>query len=293
MLKVEKIPALGTLWHFEIFDADESERKKITERIVKYIQDFEENYTRFKPTSQIGKLNTTRTFENPSEEFIALLTYGKKLYENTNGVFNFLSAHTQVAQGYGSADTIQKTKDTTSTNPANPSKDLTITKERITLKKGAVDLGGFGKGWLVDNLAKLLRDSFKFKYFLINGGGDIYATSTPDEQPITITIEHPTKEGYGIATYALKNQGFAASSTYKRKWKHKGKEKNHLLMEHKDNIAVNIIAENTLIADTVATTSCVINPQKLPNLLANTKIEYLIVKNKKLINKGSFNLLTE
>lgn len=289
MITIKEIPALGTLWWFEIFDAEESQRDTITETIVAHMEQFEANYSRFRPSSHISQLNITGSFENPSEEFIALLNYGKKLYVDTEQVFNFLSAHTQVARGYGSPDTVRQTLDTA---PANPTEDLTVTKEKITLTQGAVDLGGFGKGWLVDDLAHLLQNTLQYKYFLINGGGDIYATATPDNQPIEISVEHPTQAGYTIATYPLNNQGFAASSTHKRKWKQGDKEQNHLLTQHGNDITVNIVADTTLTADTFATAASAIESGKLPTLLANNNLEYLIFTSEKVAHTSNFTLLT-
>lgn len=51
----------------------------------------------------------------------------------------------------------------------------------------SIDLGGLGKGWLIDKLSDLLRNE-GYKEFLINGGGDMYVSSTEKQE---CYIEHP------------------------------------------------------------------------------------------------------
>lgn len=274
MVQIKKIPALGTLWWFDLFGVPATKEKEITEILTERLTSFEQKYSRFLPASLVGVLNKTGTLKNPPGEFIALLELGQGLYKETNSAFNFLSAQTQVDRGYGQPETIRSGNNL---SPANPQTDINISKKQIKLHRGAVDLGGFGKGWLIDELAYTLKMDLGIDYFLINGGGDIYATTLPDGSPIDILIEHPTKKNLCVAKVPLAHCGFASSSTYKRRWKKTDKEHHHIIARHEYNMSANIISETALHADVFATLACAAPPQGVPRSLDKIGIEYLII----------------
>ena len=280
MIQIKEIPALGTLWWFDLFDTPQAKEREITECIVDRLRVFERQYSRFLDTSLIGKLNRTGTLANPPDEFISLLQFGQRLYEETGGIFNFLSAHTQVARGYGSASTVRADADAAVL--ANPTTDLVCTDTQITLRRGAVDLGGFGKGWLIDELADMLRTSFDVKHFLINGGGDIYASTLPDGSPVDIFIEHPSKKKCFIAKVPLAHQGFAGSGTHKRRWRHNGIQQHHIIAQHTGAMHAHIIAQSALHADAFATVACAIAPPEAPNILEKQGLDYLLIHDNRI-----------
>lgn len=244
------IDALGTRWWIELFEEVPEERLTALKTDCEaFIDTYERNYSRFKHDSLISKLNTDRKLENPSQELIDLLTFGKQKYLETNTLFNILTGHIQEANGYDAeysfmmADTIPL--------PGNPVTDLVISGSEITLSGySKVDLGGYGKGFLIDRIAERLQEEHGLKYFLINGGGDMYATSD-NEKPIEIHIEHPTEPGTFIGTTTLFNEAFAASSPHKRKWKTKDGEQNHIIGEAADGSHVK--AKSAKEADFLAT----------------------------------------
>ena len=276
MIRIKEIAALGTLWWFDLFDAPAEREREVTDHITNRLTIFEKQYSRFLNTSFIGTLNRTGTLENPTDELVALLQFGKKLYKDTGGMFNFLSAHTQVARGYGTQQTVRSNDNTA---PANPDIDLIIDRKQITLHRGAVDLGGFGKGWLIDEVANMLQTDLGIKHFLINGGGDIYATTLSDNAPVDIFVEHPIKQKHSIAKIPLANQGFAGSSTHKRRWHKSDKAHHHIITEHDNEMSAHVIAETALTADTFATIACATPPQAAPKLLQDNNLDYLLICN--------------
>lgn len=277
MLQLKEISALGTLWWFDLFDTPPSREREITDCIVHQLRTFEHRYSRFSDTSLIGILNKAGTLTNPSDELISLLQFGQMLYEETGGIFNFLSAHTQVARGYGSATGVREAAENPA--PANPITDLVLNDKKIMLHRGAVDLGGFGKGWLIDAIAGMLRTSLGVHYFLINGGGDIYASTLPDGLPIDIFIEHPFKKKCFIAKVPLFNQGFAGSGTHKRRWRYNGIQQHHIIAQHTTAMASHIVAHTALYADVFATVACAVTPSEAPGILEKRGFDYLLAYN--------------
>lgn len=252
------ISALGTRWHIELF-TDECDSNAIHTDLLSYISTYEKRYSRFLGSSLVSTLNKTGAVDTPDQAFIDILTYGQNLYTKTNGTFNILVGAELSARGYNSAYTFTPEQPHSTQIIPSPQTDLHISSERITLTAGGLDLGGFGKGYLIDLVAKRLTTVHHIDYFLINAGGDMYGTSD-NGTPITIYLEHPNDATQSIFTTSLHHQGFAASSAQKRRWTHENTNHTHLVAttEHiadLDTVASYVIADSATAADVLATTS--------------------------------------
>ncbi len=222
------IDALGTVWFIEIFSSiDEPQTDVLREDISLFLADFEAKYSRFKPDSIISTINRTKTLNDPDPETIELLEFGRNMFSETNGVFNLLVGEVMLHRGY---DPEYSFKPKLSLEPEVPSplEALLISPEKVTLSAGQIDLGGYGKGYAIDLVAKRLHAKHGLEFFLINGGGDIYATSDRG-QPVTIYLEHPVQPDTYIKETTLFNQGFASSSTFKRRWKSDQRTYTHIV----------------------------------------------------------------
>lgn len=245
--------ALGTTWWLELFtDITPAAHAAVCDDLLAYINRFEANYSRFKNDSWIGTLNQTREILNPNPELLQILRFGQQLYRQTNGVFNMLLGTHLENRGYDKEYSFRPTPEPTYT--PNPLTDLQLDPERITLNQGAVDLGGFGKGYLIDLLAQRLCEHHRYPAFLINGGGDMYATENPNE-PITIYLEHPLKPGYFLGNTTLQHEAFAASSPHRRTWTHQNTSYNHLVDVSTQSHHSVIRPDATFIKHTSATTA--------------------------------------
>lgn len=278
------ITALGTTWYVELFaDITTEKTDEIHHLVSLFLSDFENTYSRFKADSTLSQLNQTGLLEKPDPTTLELLTLGQKFYRDTDGVFNILLGEHLIARGY---DANYSFKPTTAPREfPSPLIDLTITDTAITLTKGQLDLGGYGKGFLIDRLSDYLK-SLGFPFFLINGGGDMFATSDRGE-PITIYLEHPALAETYVDTTTLKDQGFAASSTHKRRWKVAGAEYSHIVDTTKiatdtshnsnknpDNFAMFVKAPSAVVADVWATTLLISDPADHTEKLAREHIDF-------------------
>lgn len=251
------ITALGTTWVIEVFEDINKERLDGASGAVQsFLTTFNNSYSRFNSDSLITRLNNDRYLENPPAELIELLTIGQTWYKKTNCTFNILLEEELVRRGYDASYSFEE-KVGEDFAPADPTTDLTISPECINLTRGRVDLGGFGKGYAIDRAAELLQ-SIGLKYFLINGGGDIYATSDNNE-PIAVYFEHPTEPGVFLGETTLCNEAFAASSPHKRQWKGVNGNQTHLVNSTgvTTSDATFVKAGTAVEADIIATTSAV------------------------------------
>ncbi|KXJ97865.1 MAG: Thiamine biosynthesis lipoprotein ApbE precursor [Parcubacteria bacterium OLB19] len=274
-----EIKALGTIWWIEIFsEISDKDKQVVYDDLLVFISEFENKYSRFRQDSLITKLNDTRKIENPDHITIDLLQTGINLYKQTEGLFNILIGEILENRGYD-ANYSFLPKEANLIIP-NPTEELSISQNLITLSKGRIDLGGFGKGYLIDLIVKRLKDNFNLEYFLINGGGDIYATSD-NGKPIEIYLEHPIEKDTFIGTTTLFNQGFAASSPHKRKWKAGDKIFSHIVNTKEEPISIDgtfVKADTVAKADAFATVSLITTPEKIINFANKYNFSVAFIK---------------
>ena len=273
MSKQFTFEAIGTHFWIEIFDEITDEQLKATKgRLELLSSSFNEQYSRFRADSQISILNRERRLENPSAECLAILKYGKELYLRGQGTFNILTGHILEARGYDSDYSFNAVDGADAPSTCNPLTDLTISENEIVLSCGNIDLGGYGKGWLIDKLAYDLREQ-GIEHFLINGGGDMYATSDLNDEAITIYLEHPTNAGQYLIETSLLHQGFAASSPFKRRWKSGDKTYHHVVATADvPELATFVKAATATDADAFATVAMLVPEAALPALAATENL---------------------
>jgi len=79
------------------------------------------------------------------------------------------------------------------------------------------DLGGIAKGYCIDCVADIVRGE-GYQFFLVEGGGDMVATTKEDGASWRIALEWPGRPDLAAGVYELKNQGLAASDRFRRQW---------------------------------------------------------------------------
>lgn len=263
MSKQFTFETIGTHFWIEIFDELSTEELDTTKGRIEFLcSQFNNAYSRFKTDSQISILNRERVLHSPSKELQEILSFGKALFIRTHQTFNLLTGHILEARGYDAHYSFTPDP-TASLANCNPLFDLTIDVDEISLTCGNIDIGGYGKGWLIDLIAKDLR-AHNVHYFLVNGGGDMYATSN-HEKPITIYLEHPTEVGKYLIETTLFNQGFAASSPFKRQWSDKDTTYTHIVsVSEFEEVATFVKARTVVDADAFATMAMLLPQDKLP-----------------------------
>jgi thiamine biosynthesis lipoprotein len=292
MPKIDKIEALGTYWWFEFFE-EIGDFEKVKNLVLKEIEIFEKTYSRFLENSQISTLNSQRYLQNPTQELLYLIQIGLYFYHKTDGYFNpilggvledlgydkdysfALKNQDKIIDGNFEKDLFQQV--------SNPKDFVVFEANKISfVGKGNWDLGGYGKGFLIDKIGAILESEFGLKNFLINGGGDILVRGN---LPQEIILEDPFNPGYELTKITLQSSALAASSTQKRNWKDKNSNQtfSHILdpkkMQTVANTASFVIAKNALEADVLATLVCMSkdNSDLISTLKNQFEFEYFIL----------------
>jgi thiamine biosynthesis lipoprotein len=274
--------ALGSFWWVTSFEEHAvKHQNELVERLNETIDAFEANYSRFRADSLVGRLNRGETLKGFTPELFDLLTYGEYLRQLSGGVFNLGAGKVLKRLGYDEIYSFTA-KDPAALDEGSPF--ATLTPESVGCKPGArLDLGGIGKGWLIDKLSELLKAE-GLCYFAVNGGGDTYVTSDHGK-PLAFSLASPLAAGESIGDIFVRDGAVAASGSDKRRWNDRvtGKERHHLIDPRtglsSDRIAGSFTLGKSAHSADAASTLLYLAPDELTERIAEQlDVEYLLVQ---------------
>lgn len=240
---------LGTTWWVELLGFATTFPKALSDQLTTMTALFDDTYSRFHDETLIGQLNVYKRLSHPPDELLEMLRYARKMHSQTDGVFDISVGGALQRLGYGDTSTAQSTV-------PNFWSEAKLSRDEIVIpRESAIDLGGFGKGWLLDKMARLLEQR-GYPHYLINGGGDIVVSAA---EPIELGLEHPYDSSKVIGTTKIQHGALAVSSTMKRRWDKDGTTYNHIIDPTDDTVTNSPIivsyvkGETALITDTLAT----------------------------------------
>lgn len=261
--------AIGTVWEINGFLPDLITQKVISKKIQERIEKFDKAYSRFRKDSQIFEMSHKSGNYKLPEDAKKMWDLYLKLYELTDGKFTPLIGQTLEESGYDASYSLKETK---LTKVPTWIEALDYNFPNLEIKKPVVlDLGGIGKGYLIDLIGELFEEN-KITDYCIDAGGDILVKS---KNPIRVGLEHPENLKQVIGVIQIKEGSICASSGNRRKW---GKF-HHIINPESLNSVNNILAtwaisKTAIIADSVATCLFLESPQKLEK---EFDFEYLIL----------------
>jgi thiamine biosynthesis lipoprotein len=265
---------LGTYWSIEL-DAGQVP-VGLDVAIKNKAQSFEEQYSRFLPDSEISQINASLGRRiSISRDLKLMLELGQEVRELTNGRFDLNISHLLEGYGYDKNYSFLKNEAVLNRKPGNwwISGDELVTSGPVQL-----DLGSLGKGYLIDLLAEILT-SFGENCYLVEGGGDILATTKADGSSWRVAIEHPLNNYEAVATLELSNAAVCSSSPKRRQI---GRFHHLLNPQTREPIselaAVSVVADRAFIADACSTAFFVCPDVLRPKLTEKYGIKSLVIK---------------
>lgn len=252
------------------------EQKKLLIEAEKEILDFEKRFSRFIVGNELNGFNTSveESFE-ASEALVGILTEAKKYYLKTGGIFDPTIISSLEAIGYKkSFDIISSNLNNSLSADVDLQKinnnflsrtrldDLTIVENKIYRPKNLkIDLGGIGKGYIIDQLSKNLFSNIE-NYWL-SAGGDIFVSGHEDDnRDFHIEVQDPNNPEQNIFSINTHGQklGIATSGIIKRTgktndftWHHLIDPRNGLPVEN-NILSVTVISSSATRADIFAKT---------------------------------------
>lgn len=277
MGQLYEFEAIGTHWWLERLDGDEF--NDVTRKaLADYTSLFDQHYSRFRDDSLVTELARNGELHNPPQELLDMLGFANELSEVSDGSFSLLVGNALQSLGYGKS--VRERTVLSQTEWDNVVWDT----ETVRVPRGTVlDFGGLGKGWLIDEYVKILREH-GVKQYIVNGGGDLYVEA---DEPISFALEHPYDPSLKIGDIRIKKGSLAASSIVKRAWK-QGNERLHHIIDpitgkpsDSDVVATFVCAHTALVADSLAT-ALLVRPTLRDVLEARYNAETLLVTKSQL-----------
>ncbi|MBF4633658.1 FAD:protein FMN transferase [Agreia pratensis] len=251
-----RFTGIGTTWQI---DTDGDLPEAVAERVRGRVEEFDRAYSRFRSDSLVSSLaREPGSVEFPADS-IDLFDLYDRLDEISGGAVTPLVGRSLEHLGYDSrysltaqAGRVVPTKwaEAVSRNGA------TVTTTEPTV----IDVGAAGKGYLVDLVAEVLRES-GITDFVIDASGDLVTRG----EPLRVGLEHPFDPSKAIGVVTIENESLCASGSNRRVW---GAGLHHILdgrtgSPTSDIIATWAIAPTGLLADGLATALFFVQPARL------------------------------
>lgn len=261
---------LGTHWSV-VLDAPDfpDELKK---SILAFITDFEARFSRFLPGSEVNAFRESVAGMHPvSPMFALLLERALLLRDLSGGAFDPVVAGILEAAGYGPQAGVEKIEYGTKL----PS--WTISGEMLTIDGPiAFDLGGIGKGFAIDRVSDIVRESGQ-QFFLVDGGGDMFGTTKADGVPWRVAIEYPGRPDLAAGVIDLWNQGLAVSDRFRRRF---GNGHHFMDVEHRTStdrvLGCAAVAPDAFAADCTTSGLALASPERYADIAKKLSARYLV-----------------
>ena len=226
---------LGSTGYITLVTSEEIRLDMIFAKLWYMVAAFEQRFSRFLPESELTSFNhTAGEWVTVSKAFHDLLVAARAMAERTDGLYNpFVLSALQRAGYEGSWPRPEVA------NPQTSYKDRSVvsidglevrSREARIPAQSALDFGGIGKGYLLDQLAEFLDTESLVGYWLSLGGDIICSGTDVDNVPWRIGVQHDEQ---AVAT--IENGGrklaIATSGITKRKGRNESGESWHHLID--------------------------------------------------------------
>ena len=253
-----------------------------------WLQAFEARFSRFLPTSEVSRLNASAGARfRVSPALLHLVELALDYAGRTDGLFDPAILRDLERAGYDrSFELVPLVEHTARPRVSELSwRDVRIDTSARTIELpagGGIDLGGIGKGYAVDGVARILRTPC-----LVNCGGDVFAGGRPPgEEAWLVGVSDPFDQDADLMVLRLEDRAVATSSTMNRRWSTAdGAVKHHLIdprtgaPSESDAVQVTVVAPAAVEADVMAKVALLLGAEEgIRYLNAQSGVEGLAVR---------------
>lgn len=272
---------LGTIIDITIYENNE----EIFDTIEELILSYDNRLDRKKETSEIYQLNQ---YQKPvSEEILKIIEKSLYYSEISKGYFDISINPIVDLWQIGTVD--ENIPDEADIQNALSLVDYhnIILEDNVTLLNGAtIDLGGIAKGFIADEIVKIL-DDYNIKHALINLGGNVFAYGESAYGGLwNIGIRNPyPHQSEALLKVMLKNKSVVTSGIYERYLEEDGKIYHHIFNPYTgypiDNnlISLSVISDYSIDGDALSTSLFALGLDEAFNLAEKLNIEIICITN--------------
>lgn len=215
--------AMATTFEVIVVHEDENYARQVAAAAFDEVDRLEAELSRFVENSDVSRINSLSVGESL---VLGLATFeclqiSQRVYKQTKGAFDITIGSLLKAWRGGDDASRTPTEEELSLARENTGTDLLrLNEAEHTIEVAAeglqIDLGGIGKGYAVDQVAKLLRE-WSVDVALIHGGYSSVLTldGPEDMKGWPVTMSHPGKDKKTLAKLYFQNRALSGSGVRK------------------------------------------------------------------------------
>lgn len=263
-------PVFGTQYHINVvLTEDESRLENLGSGIEQVLEDVDASMSTWREDSELSRLNRREDqseWIELSEPLYKVLFVAAEVSSLTDGAFDVTIGPVVNLWGFGPdarPDQVPDDQELKAKLSQTGYENIELKSDPPALRAHRpqyIDLSAIAKGYAVDAVARHLEEAGVGAY-LVEIGGEVRVNGRkPNGDAWRLAIEEPVSERRQInRVVALDSQAMATSGDYRNYYESEGRRYSHTIdpatgkpIRHK-LASVTVIAENTMLADALAT----------------------------------------
>ncbi len=287
--------AMGSLCELQLYAASQAQADHVAQLAQAELRRLENTYSRFRDDSQTTRINRSAGDAAGiavDGETAGLLDYAQQAWQQSDGLFDITSGVLRQAWDFKSGR-LPTQAQLDALLPRIGWQQLRWENPRLWLPaQMELDFGGFVKEYAADSAARLCQQA-GIRHGLVDLGGDIALIGAhPDGTAWQVGIRNPRAPDQAIARIPLRHGAIASSGDYERYMEVAGRRYCHILNPKtgwpvQGLRAVSVVAEQCLVAGTMATVAMLKGSLAGPGWLADLGLPYLIIHTDGQIERSS------
>jgi thiamine biosynthesis lipoprotein len=273
-------PAMGTSCQIEVYARDAAAASELFEAAFDEIERVEEMLSTYRPTSEISRINAhaaTAPVTTDPETF-ALLERALFFASRSDGAFDVTVGRLIEAWGFFSKEKHRPTRvalDRARRQVGWRHVALDAAERTVAFRVPGLrlDLGGLGKGYALERVARLLR-GFGVRAALLEAGTSSYvAVGAPPGAPgWPIRVPDPLDRTRTLSTVPLRDGALSTSGSYEKYFELEGRRYSHIMDPRSGEpvqgmVQVTARTDSALDSDMMSTALFVLGPEQGAALL--------------------------
>jgi FAD:protein FMN transferase len=224
---------MGTAIRVELWSEDRANGEAAIAAVMQEMHRIDAAMSPFKPDSELSRINREAAQRPVSltQEMFTLIQRSLAFSRMSDGAFDITFA--SVGQLYDYRERVKPSDaQLAAARSAIGYQNLVLDPQACTVQFAhagmRIDLGGFAKGYAVDNGAALLR-RHGIAHGIVTAGGDTHIVGDRRGRPWAIGIRDPRRAGEVVAMLPLEDTALSTSGDYERFFESDGERFHHVI----------------------------------------------------------------